>query len=106
MRFHDTRFFTGTVSCDLYSIHFRSNQHLKQIPATGKNELLVKVRVLSPNALGPVVRKPINVNPRLKINGSFSARSLKLFFNSNFKEKSTSKLRDKNLFEKSLLLCN
>ena len=40
---------------------------------------------ISPNAQGPVVRKPINVNPRLKINGRFSARSLKLFFNSNFK---------------------
>ena len=88
MRFHDTRFFTGTVSCDSYSIHFRSNQHLNQSPATGKNELLVKVRVLpgmrsdtiSPNAQGPAVRKPINVNPRSKINGRFSARSLKLFF--------------------------
>ena len=35
---------------------------------------------VSPNAQGPVVLKPINVNPRLKINGRFSARSLKLFF--------------------------
>ena len=34
VRFHDTRFFTGTLICDSYSIYSHSNQHLKQSPAT------------------------------------------------------------------------
>ena len=30
MRFHEIRFFTGTLSCESYSIHYRSKQHLNE----------------------------------------------------------------------------
>ena len=48
----------------------------------------------------PVVRKPINANPRLKVNRGFHRRSLKWvlgLLQAKGKEKSKSKLRAKNL---------
>ena len=54
---------------------------------------------------GRVVRKPINANPRLKVNRGFHLANLNDFkgsFSANGKEKSKTRLRDKNLLDESL----
>ena len=48
-------------------------------------------RTPPPKILGPVVREPINANPRLKVNQGFHIARLKWFeslFEANVKEKS------------------
>ena len=58
---------------------------------------------------GLVVLKPINANPRLKVNRSFHLAGLKSVLKANVKlmvKTNVSQKRDKNLLEKSLLIGN
>ena len=57
------------LSVQLYGTAISAHQFLS---CCGRNSVMRNIEVQNTIALGPVVRKPINANPRLKVNRGLS----------------------------------